>query len=145
MSRRLFQAGLFTAGILLVGFSSKARADDCCFAFFHRCPPESGSQMTVFERAIHLCRPPRCPPYCDPTFGYNPTAWRSWPVIGCDLSEDMPAGTPVPGAPAKPGATPREMPPAGEAKLLPGQQPGTTSPAYRITGQLPPISAATGR
>jgi hypothetical protein len=133
---------MLIAGVALL--APAARADDCgCgFAFFRRCPAESGVQETLKAR---YCRPPRCPPYCDPNFGFYPTAWRAWPMPHWDLGEELPAPRGSnPAAPA--GTAPGQMPPASDAETRGRSgQPGAFGTSARAVGALPPLSGATAR
>jgi hypothetical protein len=147
VSASVFRSGgALIAGVAFLTVANSASADDC-FAFFRRCPADSGVvHATAFGNVMHLC-PPRCPPYCDPTFGFYPTAWRSWPTLCADFGEEVPAGkapATVPGT-APTGPAPRPMPPAdSQTRRLPAvPPPGTTG--TRSVGQLPPINGATAQ
>jgi hypothetical protein len=143
--------GMLVAGVVLVAFTSSAGAEDTCscFAFFRRSPPDAGIRVPIWDHARQLCRPPRCPPYCDPTFGYYPTAWRSWPTLCTDFGEEIPASTgpaTTPGA-APTGPAPRPMPPPatdGDARRLPNKS-GSLSAGVPSAGQLPRLSGANAR
>jgi hypothetical protein len=141
---------LFAGAFALLLGAVGARADDSCdscFAFFRRCPPESGIQTGAVARALHLCRPPRCPPYCDPNFGYYPTAWRSWPSTYVASADELPA---TPGSKAMPGVPPSDkvppvMPPATDAETRRRQGINGGIPSVRAPGQLPTLSGASER
>jgi hypothetical protein len=165
--RRAFGAG----GLLLLGAAlsltaGDLRADDSCpacsagsscpdcsscFAFFRRCPPEGGTLAAARERAKRLCRPPRCPPYCDPTFGYYPTLWRAWPTLYCAAEEDFesaPAPKTLPASPSGTtpgGAAPPTMPPAeSDARRHPADL-GVYTPTGRTPTELPALNGASER
>jgi hypothetical protein len=147
VSRRVaLMAGLLAAGYALSAATS--RADDCSFAFFRRCPPDSGVQDGVVGYIKSFCRPPRCPPYCDPTFGYYPTMWRSWPTLYCGAMDELPTST-TPGTQPSTtpgGTTPRVMPPASdEANRRLQGYPGTLTPTARTPAELPNFNGASGR
>lgn len=131
---------LLTAGSLLSPVA--VRADDCSFAFFRRCPPDSGAQDGVVGYLKSLCRPPRCPPYCDPTFGFYPTMWRSWPTLYVGaIDETAPRPSATPG-----GTAPQTMPPASdEARHRPSTMPGKPTPTARTANDGPALSGASGR
>jgi hypothetical protein len=138
VSRRLaLLACLLTAGSLLS--PGTGRADDCSFAFFRRCPTDSGVQDGVVGYLKSLCCPPRCPPYCDPTFGFYPTMWRSWPTLYVGaVDETAPAPSTTPGS-----TTPPTMPPASdEAKRR--SSPGKL-PTVRTANDGQSFSGANGR
>jgi hypothetical protein len=114
--------GLLLAGAaLLLTAVTAARADDhcdqgghcndSCFAFFRRCPADAGSHATTILQTFHRYCPPRCPPYCDPTFGFYPTAWRSWPSL-CSAAKDAFETAPAPRTTEPGGTAPPTMPPA---------------------------------
>jgi hypothetical protein len=131
---------LVTVGVLLS--PGNGRADDCSFAFYRRCPPDSGVQDGVVGYLKSLCQTPRCPPYCDPTFGFYPTMWRSWPSL---YVGDVAAPSSTPSA-APGGTTPPTMPPASdEAKRLPSGVPGKLAPTVRTANDKPLLSGANGR
>jgi hypothetical protein len=149
VSRHVLRAGGFLiAGAAVLFSATSTRADDSCFAFFRRCPPESGAQTPAATDALQLCRPPRCPPYYDPNFGFYGTAWRSWPTTYTAAADELPtAPTPrvLPGTPG--GGKPAIMPPAapdGEARRLPATQ-DLYLPAVRPGGDLPALSGASVR
>jgi hypothetical protein len=132
--RSFVSAGTLLAGGLALFLSvAPARAQDPCFAFFRRDPADAGARPAACSCFSRFCRPPRCPPYSDPTFGYYPTVWRAWPSLfagdeAAAMTTTSPSATPA--APA-PGETPRVMPPASdEAKrrsTFPGGSPSVTS------------------
>jgi hypothetical protein len=151
--------GLLLAGAALLLTAVAARADehcdqcdhsnDSCFTFFRRCPADAGSHATTILQMYHRYCPPRCPPYCDPTFGFYPTAWRSWPSLCSAVGDELETGpapkTTGPGGatPAPGGAAPQTMPPAEGGARRP-MTPGVL-PTVRTTGQVYPVTGASVR
>lgn len=74
---------------------------------------------------------PCCPPYCSPTFGYYPTAWRPWPSVFAEgynpAPGAAPATLPMPAPEGKAGPVtighrtfgPGRVPSAGPSRPLP--------------------------
>lgn len=137
MSRRVVSAGgLLTAGLALLLSGAAARAGDPCgcgpcgpFAFFRRCPPEAGANAAAASHTAHLCHRV-CHPYCDPNFGFYPTAWRAWPTLYCGAGE-------FPAVPAPAGAAPAATPPANGAP--PTMPPASDGDASRRPQGSPPV------
>jgi hypothetical protein len=145
--RRIATSGrLLTAVLAFLLTAVTVNADECCFAFFRRCPADAGAHAGAASFMAHVCRPPRCPPYCDPTFGFYPTAWRSWPTLYSDLGEDTSA-LPAPKSVA-PGTNghPAVMPPAleGDAKRR-STTPGSLAPTLRSSTGMPDFTGASAR
>ncbi len=146
MSRRVaLFVGVLTAGLGLP--FAAARADDgCgCFAFFRRCPPDAGAQDDGVYGYIkrNILRPPRCPPYCDPTFGYYPTMWRAWPTLYCGPADEMAAPATTTPSTTPGGAIPPTMPPASDEARR--RLPPSLSPTVRSATDLPTFSGASAR
>ena len=134
MLRSFVSAGtLLAGGLVLILSAAPARAQDPGFAFFRRDPAEAGARPAACSCFSRFCRPPRCPPYCDPNFGYYPTVWRAWPSLYVgDEADAVTTTSPKtsPTAPA-PGENPRVMPPASDEarrrSTFPGGVPAVTS------------------
>lgn len=135
MLRRMVSAGGFLAGgVALLLSALPARAQDAGFAFYRRDPAEAGTRPAACSCIPRFCRPPRCPPYCDPSFGYYPTVWRAWPSLfvgeEADVATTAPMPKTAPGAPAG-GENPKVMPPASDEarrrSTVPGAVPAVTA------------------
>jgi hypothetical protein len=135
--RRFVSAGgLVAGGVALLLCAAPARAqDDPGFAFYRRDPADAGTRAAASSSACsclsRFCRPPRCPPYCDPTFGYYPTAWRAWPSLYTgEVAETAPVPKRDATAPDSGGA-PKTMPPATDEarrrQTVPGTLPSVTA------------------
>ncbi len=134
MLRRFVSAGgLLACGMAIMLSAAPARAQDGGFAFYRRDPADAGTRAAASSSACscfsRFCRPPRCPPYCDPTFGYYPTVWRSWPSLYTgEVAETAPAPK---RDTTTPDSSPKTMPPATDEarrrQTLPGALPSVTA------------------
>jgi hypothetical protein len=92
---------------------------------------------------------PKCPPYCDPFFGFTPTTWRVWPVEVCmECEEGGPALPAAPGekAPSEkgpPSSAPAVMPRADSPVSLAPPRPSQRAGLQPQPKLLPPSTFAT--
>ncbi len=142
MSRSIFPGVLLTAGLGLLVLAGNGRADESGWFSLH---PSGACEQCCAALHMPFFWHRRCPPYCDPTFGYYPTVWRAWPTIYCEAPEAFPlttapGGTGAPAA-TPPGETPRVMPPASDSDAR--RRPA--GPGVYPTAARPFVSGASGR